>query len=113
MSSSAGLTTDRPSGFPVLGHRGETVPWALVEPLRDRLFVNHDQTVERLAARGGLSYRELYAALVDADPIRLALVDAARARTAIRAYLAAHPTGPEPHAVDRVALAALYAAVPR
>ena len=38
----------------------ESVPWALVEAARLQIERNHGQTLERLAERGGLSYRELY-----------------------------------------------------
>lgn len=43
------------------------VPWALVEPLRERAMSGHNQTLERLNERGGLSPVELYA-LVHALP---------------------------------------------
>lgn len=37
-----------------------SVPWAWVAPLRPQAKRNHDQTLERLAERGGLSPGELY-----------------------------------------------------
>jgi hypothetical protein len=39
----------------------DSVPWALVEPLRARCLVAHAQSLETLDARGGLSPVELYA----------------------------------------------------
>lgn len=52
--------------FPVLGHPAvdgplpASVPWALVEPHRERARTNHGQTLERLAERGGLCPVELW-----------------------------------------------------
>lgn len=46
--------------FPVHS-TGQTIPWSLVEPLRASCQNFHDQTLERLAERGGLSREELYA----------------------------------------------------
>lgn len=42
----------------------KSVPWALVEPLRDVADQVHGQTLERLAQRGGLARFELGALLV-------------------------------------------------
>lgn len=39
------------------------VPWSAVEPAREQALRNHDQTLERLAQRGGLCPRELLTAL--------------------------------------------------
>lgn len=36
------------------------VPWKLLEPYREQAMVNHHQTLERLAERGGLSPAEIY-----------------------------------------------------
>lgn len=47
--------------FPVMSKLRQAVPWALVEPWRDAAVRNHGQTLERLAERGGLSARELWA----------------------------------------------------
>lgn len=53
--------------FPVMGRKlGDPklyVPWELVEPARAQAMHNHDQTLERLAERGGLDPVELYGAL--------------------------------------------------
>lgn len=38
-----------------------TIPWDLVEPLRESCLKHHNQTLERLNERGGLAVRELYA----------------------------------------------------
>lgn len=37
-----------------------TIPWSLVEPLRKSAMEGHNQTLERLDERGGLSVIELY-----------------------------------------------------
>lgn len=39
---------------------GFEVPWDLVAAHRKQAMVNHSQTIERLAERGGLSVIELY-----------------------------------------------------
>lgn len=48
--------------FPILayGHRkGASVPWEFVAPHEQQALRNHDQTLERLAERGGLSWSEV------------------------------------------------------
>lgn len=56
--------------FPM--HRGSTrnfrdyptsMPWEMVEPHREQIERNHNQTLERLAERGGLSPSELLAGI--------------------------------------------------
>lgn len=42
-----------------------SVPWAVVSVFEDRAKLNHGQTLERLAERGGLSPRELACLLTD------------------------------------------------
>jgi hypothetical protein len=42
-----------------------SVPWALVEPHAARARLNHDQSLERLAERGGLSPAELWCVVND------------------------------------------------
>ena len=39
------------------------IPWRLIEPGRDQALRNHDQTLEKLAQRGGLCPEEIYAVL--------------------------------------------------
>lgn len=66
--------------FPVLNHASDrkaagdalvrSVPWSLVEPLRERCKHIHDQTLERLAERGGLGAEELWAHLNAPEPFR-------------------------------------------
>lgn len=52
------------ASFPILACKSvKSVPWALAERARDRLFWSHGQTLERLAERGGLLPTELVAAL--------------------------------------------------
>jgi len=59
--------------FPILGDGRErlrvgdadpplrSLPWESVEPYRESCLAIHDQTLERLAERGGLSIEELWA----------------------------------------------------
>lgn len=51
--------------FPVLNSGGESVPWDAVEPHRKQAEKNHFQTLERLAGRSRLSWKELYYVLTD------------------------------------------------
>jgi hypothetical protein len=44
--------------FPIMG--GPSVPWELVAPYEVQAKQNHDQTLERLAERGGLAPNELW-----------------------------------------------------
>lgn len=59
--------------FPILfspsdkRHKNEFIPWEIIETHREQAIKNHGQTLERLAERGGLSYRELYAVLNDKE----------------------------------------------
>lgn len=54
----ASLKTRR---FPVIGYEGEFwVPWSVVEPFGAQAEANHGQTLEKIAARGGLWPRELW-----------------------------------------------------
>lgn len=52
--------------FPILwsGHPGphepKSVPWSFVAPHEAQARQNHDQTLERLAERGGLDPKELH-----------------------------------------------------
>ena len=39
------------------------IPWGIVEPGREQAMRNHDQTLERLAERGGLTPGELRCAI--------------------------------------------------
>ena len=58
--------------FPVLNQQSRrpqerktmprSVPWAFVETFREQAYRNHEQTLERLAERGGLAPGEMYAA---------------------------------------------------
>lgn len=43
------------------------IPWSVVAPFAQRAVKNHDQTLERLAERGGLSAYELRCLLSDED----------------------------------------------
>ena len=37
-----------------------TIPWELIEPFREQAMRNHNQSLEKLASRGGLCVVELY-----------------------------------------------------
>lgn len=52
--------------FPILsrGRNVGTVPLAYVVNFRRQIERNHNQTIERLAERGGLSWMELYVAIM-------------------------------------------------
>ncbi len=48
--------------FPIL--RGNTaIPWFVVEARRAQAYVNHGQSLEQLADRGGLAWAEMLAVL--------------------------------------------------
>lgn len=51
--------------FPILapGRGHNSVPFGFVEQCRAQAMINHSQTLERLAERGGLSWAELYMCL--------------------------------------------------
>ena len=56
--------------FPVLhepNYKGEKefIPWEVIAPHETQAYENHGQSLERLASRGGLSYREMLAVLRD------------------------------------------------
>ncbi len=56
--------------FPVLhepNYKGkeEFIPWEVIEPHERQAYINHGQSLKRLASRGGLSYREMLAVLRD------------------------------------------------
>lgn len=77
--------------FPVLhsSHRegeAEFIPWKILEPHEKQAYANHGQSLEKLASRGGLSWREIYSVINDkefdygskhtADYYKLAVLDA-------------------------------------
>lgn len=46
--------------FPVLGHKTlKSIPWELLEPHRENAIINHGQSLEQLARRGGLDLAEI------------------------------------------------------
>ena len=54
--------------FPILdGKYLRAVPWDFMEPHRKQAADNHDQTLERLAERGGLSPHEAICAIRGID----------------------------------------------
>lgn len=58
--------------FPVLhsSHREgepECVPWEILEPHEAQAHAKNMQSIEQLASRGGLSWREIYAVIMDKE----------------------------------------------
>jgi hypothetical protein len=56
------------TGFPILAAPSDcpkSVPWYMVEDHARQVQYNHDQSVQRLAERGGLNPIELYLVLHD------------------------------------------------
>lgn len=54
------------TGMLVLGHSDMVpVPWSLIAPHERQAQKNHDQTLERLAERGGLDPSEMVAVIED------------------------------------------------
>lgn len=59
-------TAAPPGPFPIMGNRGRTlitVQWDVAEAARAQAEINHGQTLESLAARGGMTAFEMLAAL--------------------------------------------------
>jgi hypothetical protein len=64
------IIDERP-GRPAPGNispRIRWVPWSVVEPVRERCMQVHDQSLEMLARRGGLSPSELFAHINTPEP---------------------------------------------
>lgn len=58
--------------FPVLHSsyregESEYIPWEILEPHEAQAYANHGQSLEKLARRGGLSWREIYAVINDKE----------------------------------------------
>lgn len=55
--------------FPIMrgGLKSTMIPWAMIAPHEKQAQLNHDQTLERLAERGGLSHCEAIAVLEGRD----------------------------------------------
>ena len=53
--------------FPIMTNKGhEYIPYNVIKPHEEQALKNHcGQTLDRLAARGGLSWAEAYAVLTD------------------------------------------------
>ena len=53
--------------FPIMTKKGkEYIPYDIIKPHEEQALKNHcGQTLDRLAARGGLSWSEAYAVLTD------------------------------------------------
>ena len=50
--------------FPII-HTNEYIEWDIVEPYSERALINHGQTLERLAERGGLDWYETLCLLLN------------------------------------------------
>lgn len=50
--------------FPIL-RSGETIAWSVIGPHEKQAWSNHDQTLNRLAERGGLSWMEALLVMSD------------------------------------------------
>lgn len=79
--------------YPVLGDLGakqkEYIPWDVLTPHEDRACRNHGQTLEELAARGGLAWSEIVCILLD-KPWKYAWdIPTDVARNAVLKYVAA------------------------
>lgn len=77
------------------------IPWEVVEPHRARALRNHYQSLERLAARGGLSPQELACVLLD-EPYRTRTL--AEAAAVIQAAVPAPSRAPTGRSPGRLAL---------
>ena len=53
--------------FPVLEKGRPSVPWSAIADHARQADINHGQTLERLAERGGLSYAEFWFVVMDED----------------------------------------------
>lgn len=69
--------------------RLEKVPWSLLELHEPQAIHNHDQSLERLASRGGLSLCEMRAVIADKGYFDLTQTERDAAEEFIRALLKA------------------------
>ena len=57
--------------FPILKSNGVTIPWKSIAPHEKQALINHGQSLEKLASRGGLSWCEALAVLQDSKFITM------------------------------------------
>ena len=57
--------------FPILKSNGETIPWESIASHKAQALINHGQSLEKLASRGGLSWCEALAVLRDSKFITM------------------------------------------
>ena len=57
--------------FPILKSNGVTIPWKSIAPHEKQALINHGQSLEKLASRGGLSWCEALAVLQDSKFIEM------------------------------------------
>lgn len=70
----------------------EFVPWAMLEPHEKQAGINHGQSLQRLAERGGLSVCEMVAVLEDRGWRKMSVKEAMHR---LRWFLQAHARGKE------------------
>lgn len=79
--------------YPVLGDLGakqkEYIPWDVLAPHEARASRNHGQTLEQLAARGGLAWSEIVCILLDKPWKYAQNIPTDVARNAVLKYVAA------------------------
>jgi hypothetical protein len=57
---------DRNKRFPIMEcSRIKSIPWSVIAPHAQQALINHGQTLERLAERGGLNAKEAIAIIRD------------------------------------------------
>lgn len=69
-----------------------TLPWTIVEPWRNRAQLNHNQTLEQLDERGGLSPYELWCAAHDLPIFPMRAIDKRIAGEWIKSLVATQDT---------------------
>ena len=57
--------------FPILKSNGVTIPWKSIAPHEKQALINHGQSLEKHASRGGLSWCEALAVLQDSKFIAM------------------------------------------
>ena len=92
------MTTEKPSiwdrTFPVLNHKRDnlplaSVPWESIAPHEAQAKQNHDQTLHRLAERGGLSAKEMLAVVTGRHWLQMHAIDSTQANHQLLQHLEA------------------------
>ena len=69
--------------FPMLGSPGRSIPWAKIAPHEAQAKINHGQTLEMLAKRGGLEQSEMVAVLEDRPFVSMDMAEAEKRLAAL------------------------------